>query len=1055
MQILHIAHSSEGNPESRMIAALVKEQVQQGHKAYLTVQHSGSEQEGIIPMEAPLRPWEQTLLQRQEQQGMYDFYAPQLLALLNRQEFQQADIVHLHTVDGGYFSHLLLPFLAAKPLVWTLYNERPFFEAPPTEGGRAAAFRNICRQIQELVPCTVVAAQPWLRERLRHSPLAAKQTAEIGLGVDLNFWLPQERQEARKSLGLPDKPVLLLDRSALRAAKTLRSYGWLPIVLDSESEDAYTLRTSELKAEGLRNLYSAADLFVCLDSAETTWLQRAEAAACGLPLAVPQRHLWQYSWLKAQQSGLVLSMNSSEALQQLAGAVKNREALHAMRSQARANLEGHPWNVQTIAKTYQQLYQTIASSPKTQMQEVPAPAPAMQLSDKAIQFLCAKHLDLAQLESLRRQGWSLVWDELQEKVKEFTKEDDPKRGTFIDAFLLYCLQIGGKEVLWDVTEQWIKHRKMPSRSGHLKDEERAAALLFAREVREIWKSYLCATSQGKMAKVDVIRQSRMVTFWRLLFLNDASIIYLDAGRNETLLPVPYRTAPPEAFTGKVYPDLLLRSMYQPYGEIDLSLDMEGLIKSTVPLAVKVIVPFWLSSAPYFNNDKEVQQAALRHIRNYCQAALRHPQAMPKGLFEACVEHFTQSLWRLSYSGGNMNEESSAFGDFLHGFMKLFYPRWHNYKLKSRGKRKKLRIGYISSNFRNQAVSFYMANRILHADKTRFETFIFSLERRCDEMTERIKETCDRYIAITDFKDVDAMAQTLVDSQLDVLIYTDIGMDPLTYKLAALQLAPLQAVLVGHGVTTGLPTMQYYLSGDFESAEADSHYREKLVRLPRLGAAQFAPFEPDTTRTRRDFNLPEDKVIFVSCANGIKHGPARDHVLVEILKQAPNAYIALKPFMMNALVDMHFVDRVMQLAKEAGVSERLRIVPPLPKNTDLLALLRVCDVNLDTYPYGGWTTNMDALYVGLPVVTQEGSLARTRWGAGMLRVMGIQEGIAQNEEEYIAWAVRFAKDEALRVRVRAQIENKAKEILFSGNGTQNEYELILEQIVALAGKNNKK
>ncbi|MDD3158736.1 hypothetical protein [Anaeromusa sp.] len=1045
MKILHIAHANGGSVQGRFVAALAESQRRLGYEVHTVVQQMYGNQAGVSVLPEMTQQWELNLLRKQERQGFFDLYSTPLLTVLGKEEFLQADIVHLHDLQGGYFSYLLLPFLAAKPLVWTQYDERAFIESPLPEGGKASTFRSLVRNVQSLTECTIVATQPWLKERAQRSPLGQNVVKEIPVGVDAEYWQPSSKEEARKKLGLPrDVRVVLVDPQALRAVELLRKQGWVVLTLDQEQGQTYSFRSADLGDDGLRNLYQAIDLYLCFDSNQGL-SKVIEAAACGVSVAVPQSSQWQYPWLVNGESGVVLSMQSQEALEQLKQMQGNPEILAQWGLEGRRKLLASPYALNKVASQYEQLYQRLVPGlNKTSSAPV---APAVASSEELLERLFKTHLDISRLQVVRSQGWPAVWEELKKKVEAFSKDEGAKRGAFVDAFLTYFITQDEETPIWGVVEQWLRLRNMPVRSGDVKDDERLAALFFAREMRELWKRFILKTPQAALAKMDVVRQSRMVTFWRLVFLNDASVLYLDEGRNETVLPIRYRSVPKEAYSGKAYPDLLIRSMYQPYGEAGVVVDMDVLLKSAVPLALKVIAPFWLSCAPYYNNDKIAQQAALRHIRNYCEAAVRHPQAMPKGLFDACSEHFTLHLWRLSYCGGNMVKEISAFGDFLHYYMKRFYSRWVSVKQKTRKKNKKLRIGYISSNFRNQAVSFYMANRILHADKENYEIVTISLERRCDELTEQIKQKSDQYIAITDFGNVDAIAQTIVDSQLDVLIYTDIGMDPLTYKLAALQLAPTQAVLVGHGVTTGLPTVQYYLSGDFESQESDSHYREKLIRLPRLGAAQFAPFEPEEGRTRKDFGLPDDKVLFVSCANGIKHGPARDDVLVRILQQAPNAVIALKPFMLPNLVDMHFVERLSKKVRAAGVADRFRILPPLPKNTDLLALLRVCDVNLDTYPYGGWTTNMDALYVGLPVVTQEGELARTRWGAGMLRAMGIQEGIAQNEDEYVAWAVRYASDAELRSRIRAQVEVKAKEVLFDGSGTQKEYEEVLLQMHA--------
>lgn len=213
----------------------------------------------------------------------------------------------------------------------------------------------------------------------------------------------------------------------------------------------------------------------------------------------------------------------------------------------------------------------------------------------------------------------------------------------------------------------------------------------------------------------------------------------------------------------------------------------------------------------------------------------------------------------------------------------------------------------------------------------------------------------------------------------------------------------------------------------------------------MGAAQFPPVQPRRHLNRQYFQLPENKVIFVSCANGLKHPKERDALFIRILQQAPNAVIALKPFSNFKNVDYSLMKRWKETAEKAGVGEQLLILDPLQEASDLFALLTLCDVQLDTYPYGGWTTNMEAVYAGLPIVTQEGRMARTRWGAGILRAMGIREGIARDEGEYVEWAVRYAQDRELRQRVRQQVQERAFEALFNGEKAQPAYEEMLTTI----------
>ena len=137
-----------------------------------------------------------------------------------------------------------------------------------------------------------------------------------------------------------------------------------------------------------------------------------------------------------------------------------------------------------------------------------------------------------------------------------------------------------------------------------------------------------------------------------------------------------------------------------------------------------------------------------------------------------------------------------------------------------------------------------------------------------------------------------------------------------------------------------------------------------------------------------------------------------------------------------------MERIFGPARAAGVAERVLIVPPFRQAKEVLGLLELADIQLDTYPYGGWTTNMEAVYMGLPIVTQEGEMARSRWGAAMLRAMGIQQGIARTGEEYVEQAVRLGQDAKLRAELRTVILEKAKTLFFDGAAAQIAYETAL-------------
>jgi len=695
--------------------------------------------------------------------------------------------------------------------------------------------------------------------------------------------------------------------------------------------------------------------------------------------------------------------------------------------------------VETALSQYRNLYQKI-----TPEQQLPL---GVGEEDAVITALLEEYHVPQMLERAKLKGWKAVWQAFQIHYKKYEQKQAPERGAFTDLFFGYCLakvQLpADNEILWQIAEQWHNYRKLPPRAGGMPAKQYNALLYCSRLLRQRLHQYFAETPLEQTVKLTEKQQLTIIAIWRQVFLNAFSTLNMQADSMNN----GYQKG--EAILANKddqgwYPKLIIASMYAPFAADRVNIQTGTLLNSAdIPMWCKAVLSFWLVSTPYFNSEERHRQKILTYVADFCQSALQSSKRMSLGFFRAFLEETMSGLWRASYIGGNNLKELSIFGDFIHTHMKEFYPNFKNvtfnYKPKPGGK---IRIGYISRNFCSQAVSYYMVNRMINHDREKFEIYTFAVGDRYDDMTKIFEQHSDKFIKMDKEYNIDKMAKTVLDSKLDMLIYGDIGMDPITYMLAALQLAPVQGALVGHGITTGLPTMQYYISGDFEPHDAKGHYREKLIRLPNLGAAQYPPGNFTDKFTRKQLGIPEDAVVFVSCANGIKHGPTRDRILVEILKQAPNAWIVLKPFQNPPSIHPGFAKRVMETAKAAGVGSRLLILPPLPKPQDVLGLLSIADVQLDTYPYGGWTTNMEALYMGLPLITQQGDMMRSRWGAFMLRALGIREGIAGDEAEYIAWAVKMAKDTAMRSRLKEQIKGNVLDVLFNGKKAQTSYEQAL-------------
>ena len=113
--------------------------------------------------------------------------------------------------------------------------------------------------------------------------------------------------------------------------------------------------------------------------------------------------------------------------------------------------------------------------------------------------------------------------------------------------------------------------------------------------------------------------------------------------------------------------------------------------------------------------------------------------------------------------------------------------------------------------------------------------------------------------------------------------------------------------------------------------------------------------------------------------------------------------------------------------------------------EVMDLYMLADVQLDTYPFGGWTTTLEALHAGLPLVTREGALGRNRFGAASLRRLGISDGIAGTDAGYVDAAVRLGTDAALRASLRERIL-ASRSVLFAPNDSRHDYEKTLDELL---------
>ena len=344
-----------------------------------------------------------------------------------------------------------------------------------------------------------------------------------------------------------------------------------------------------------------------------------------------------------------------------------------------------------------------------------------------------------------------------------------------------------------------------------------------------------------------------------------------------------------------------------------------------------------------------------------------------------------------------------------------------------------RVGIVSAHLHSHSVWHAIVRGwVEQLDPAKFELHLFHTGTGRDAETEWAARRATKLVQ--GLGDWTVWARTISESHCDVVIYPEIGMDSTTTRLATLRLSPVQLASWGHPITTGLPTIDAYLSADaFEDKVADEHYTEKLIRLPRLGCC-YRPFglAPVPVNLAALGIAPGDKMLL--CAGtSFKYSPRDDQLLVEIARRCAPCklvFFRAEPLPLSALLEQ----RLRQAFEAASIDfdRHVRFIP-WQQHASFFGLLDRTDVFLDSVGFSGFNTAMQAIERGTPIVAWEGEFMRGRFASAILRQAGLDEWIANTAEGYVERVARLCDQPAERENVRKQI-TAARPRLFDDRAT---------------------
>ncbi|MFN8545469.1 MAG: hypothetical protein U0807_14840 [Candidatus Binatia bacterium] len=326
-----------------------------------------------------------------------------------------------------------------------------------------------------------------------------------------------------------------------------------------------------------------------------------------------------------------------------------------------------------------------------------------------------------------------------------------------------------------------------------------------------------------------------------------------------------------------------------------------------------------------------------------------------------------------------------------------------------------RVGFLSTHFRDHTIGHLNDGILRHLSAEEIDTVLLLVDGETDGFSEHMATGAGTTVRLP--RDLAAARARIAALELDVLHFADIGMDPFTWFLAFARLAPVQCTTWGHPVTTGIDTVDWFLShADLETDPAGGHYSERLLLLDRLNLCSTRPLAPHPLPDRAALGLPDGGTVYICPQTLFKLHPDLDPALGAILAGDRGSWLVLvKPRYREW--ETLFLDRL--AAHVPDVASRVVFVPPLSRPR-FLALLARADVMLDPFHFGGGHTSLEALAMGTPVVTWSGAFLRGRLTHALYQRMGTSTGTTVGPDAWVARALALGTDPAARAKVRREI-----------------------------------
>ncbi len=354
---------------------------------------------------------------------------------------------------------------------------------------------------------------------------------------------------------------------------------------------------------------------------------------------------------------------------------------------------------------------------------------------------------------------------------------------------------------------------------------------------------------------------------------------------------------------------------------------------------------------------------------------------------------------------------------------------------------RIKIGYISADFREHPVARLMRDIFLFHDRNRFEVFGFSLFPGLPDAEAHILESrFDHYFDVSDLdsKSASEFIKThKIDIAIDLMGYTS-GARP---EIFIYRCAPIQINFLGYPSSTKSKSHDYIIADKFLIDEAqEAQYSEKVINLSCFMPNSERP-TADSLIRREDFGFTNEQVLFCCFNNVFKITAEMFHCWLEVLRKVEGSILWLGSC--NDIARQNLLNECM--SKNIS-QERIVFSQRFPSLGEHLARISLCDLALDTFPYNGHTTSADALWAGVPVITCRGESFASRVSYSLSVQLGLEDLVTESIEEYQELAILLGSDRPRINQLKTQLgRSKSASSLFDIHAYLKDYEAQLERI----------